>query len=372
MNSAKANKHQIKMNYVLPNLFPSRKWAHQLANNFFIVSTINIFIAVFITYVVRTGLDFLGNLVFSFCIGYLMWLFLDAGRLMLWGTTRPPVFKFFMLCLVGIPTARILGSMIATEILGVPDKNLKIILEQGPLRFVIVTILISLFIIWLFWNRSKMACLIADAEAEKARIAAIEKQAMQAQLQLLQAQIEPHMLFNTLANVQALITIDAPRAQHMLDQLILYLRATLLSSRAEKTTLSHEFSLMEAYLELMSIRMGPRLKYSLQLPDNLRGQHIPPMLLQPLIENAIKHGLEPKVEGGQITVLAKQDGNMLHLSVTDTGLGLNGTSCSSNGTNIGLANIRERLRALYGDHAIFALNANTPTGVVAQLTLPLS
>jgi sensor histidine kinase YesM len=361
------------MNYVLPNFFQNRKGARQLANNFLITTTINIFIAAFITYVITNSLDFLGNLVFSFCIGYLMWLFLDAGRLMLWGTDRPPMGKFFLLCLVAIPTARVMGGMMAEWLLGVHDKQLYIMLQQNPLRFFIVTVLMSAFIIWLFWNRSKMACLVADAQTEKARIAAIEKQAMQTQLQLLQAQIEPHMLFNTLANLQGLIAVDPPRAQHMLDQLILYLRATLSSSRAEQTTLAQEFSLMDAYLELMSIRMGARLSYSLQLPENLRDKCVPPMLLQPLIENAIKHGIEPKIDGGDITVIATQDADTIKLSVADTGLGLHESgNAPTNGTRVGLANVRERLQAMYGDRASFSLTANTPAGVLAQLAIPSS
>jgi len=358
------------MNFVWPDYFKNRRWARQLATNFLFLVAINFFIVVFITYVMRFGHGFFENLVFTFCVGTLMWLFLDAGRLMLWGTNKPPLFPFFLLCLVSIPTARILGGIIAVNVFGMHDKNLQAIWEQNPLRFFIVTVLISTLIIWIFWNRSKVACLIADAETEKARVAAIEKQAMQAQLQLLQAQIEPHMLFNTLANLQGLIAVDPPRAQHMLDQLILYLRATLLSSRAEQTTLAHEFSLMDAYLELMSIRMGARLTYTLDLPDGLRDQAVPPMLLQPLIENAIKHGLEPKIDGGKITVTAKQEGTILLLSVADTGLGLQ-ASTASNGTHVGLANVRERLHALYGDRATFSLTANTPTGVLAQITISL-
>jgi sensor histidine kinase YesM len=361
------------MNNALPNFFQDRKWARQLASHFLIATAINAFIAAFLAYVVTNSLNFFGNFVFSCCIGYLMWLVLDAGRLMLWGTNRPPLLKFFLLCIVSIPTTRVIGGMMAEWMLGVQDKQLHVMMQQNPVRFVIVTFLISAFIIWLFWNRSKMAYLIANTQTEKARIAAVEKQAMQTQLQLLQAQIEPHMLFNTLANLQGLIAVDPVRAQHMLDQLILYLRATLSSSRAGQTTLGQEFSLMDAYLELMSIRMGARLNYSLQLPENLREKCVPPMLLQPLIENAIKHGLEPKIDGGNITVIASQDADTLKLSVADTGLGLHADGCApTNGTNVGLANVRERLQALYGDRASFSLTANTPTGVLAQLSIPLS
>jgi hypothetical protein len=361
------------MNYVLPNLFPSNKGAHQLARNFLFVTVINTVIAAFITYVVPTYLSFAGNLVFSYCIGYLMWLLLDGGRLLLWGAKRPPTTPFFSMCLICVPFARIVGGMMASRILGVPDQSLDNALAHGPVRFVAMTISISLFIIWIFWNRSRVVELTAEAAKEKARVAAIEKQAIQAQLQLLQAQIEPHMLFNTLANLQGLIALDAPRAQHMLEQLIVYLRATLTSARAEKTTLAHEFALMDAYLELMSIRMGSRLAYTLQLPDELRSTSIPPMLLQPLVENAINHGIEPKLEGGSITVVANKNESTLHISVADTGTGLQPSgSSSTKGTNVGLANVRERLQALYGDKASFSLTANAPCGALAQLHIPLS
>jgi sensor histidine kinase YesM len=223
-------------------------------------------------------------------------------------------------------------------------------------------------------NLSNLAELRSQTAAEKARSAAIEKQALQAQLQLLQAQIEPHMLFNTLATLQSLIAIDPPRAQQMLDQLIHYLRATLSSSRTESTTLAHEFGLMEAYLGLMSLRMGPRLSYSLQLPHALRTTTIAPMLLQPLVENAIRHGLEPKIDGGRIVVTATRQDNQLLLQVNDTGLGLTPQPAikpEASSFHIGLSNIHDRLQALHGSGASLRLMPNLPHGVIAELRLPL-
>lgn len=363
----------MQMKAALPAIFSRHPLARRFTLNLMIVTVINVLIALFITYLMRTGLAFSHNLVFALCIGTLTWLFLDPVRALLWGTGRPPLRQFLLLCVIAIPGARILGELLAVRLLGITQSAHQPLWDQNSLRFVILSILISTFVIWIFWNRAKLAGLAAEAETEKARAAAIEKQAMQAQLQLLQAQIEPHMLFNTLANLQGLIATDTPRAQHMLEQLIVYLRATLSSARAEKTTLAHEFSLMDAYLELMSIRMGTRLSYELELPESLRQQTIPPMLLQPLIENAIKHGIEPNVDGGSITVIATQQADTLHLSIADTGLGLQNTGASpAMGTNVGLANVRERLQALYGERAALSLTANTPAGAVAQLTIPLS
>jgi sensor histidine kinase YesM len=194
---------------------------------------------------------------------------------------------------------------------------------------------------------------------------------MQTQLQLLQAQIEPHMLFNTLANLQGLIAIDPTRAQHMLDQLIQYLRATLSSSRETHTTLSREFELMQAYLGLMSVRLGRRLSYTLRLPETLKEIAVPPMLLQPLVENAIKHGIEPKVEGGSVDVEASREDSSLRLRVTDSGLGLAHSLPGRQGESIGLANVRERLQALFGSRSSFTLSPNDPAGAVATIVIPL-
>lgn len=336
--------------------------------DFAVVTAINIVIAVIITYEMRIGGSFLVNLVFSICIGSLACLFIGGSRLLLWGIDKPPKFQFFLLWIVAIPSAKFLGHKLATYILGLPAEVVDAVQNQHATSLFTLTVLACTFLTIFFWNRGKLEKLQAQAEAEKARAASIEKQAMQAQLQLLQAQIEPHMLFNTLANLQGLISVNAPRAQHMLDQLILYLRATLSSSRAEKTTLSHEFSLMEAYLGLMSVRMGKRLSFTLQLPHALEDVLIPPMLLQPLIENAIKHGLEPKIDGGHIDVRATLEQGMLRLSIADTGLGL-GVS-PARGTQVGLANVRERLLALYGTSASLLLLANPPDGTIAQLDLP--
>jgi sensor histidine kinase YesM len=219
-------------------------------------------------------------------------------------------------------------------------------------------------------GRDRLIRAQAVAALVKARAEAIQRQALQAQLQLLQAQIEPHMLFNTLANLQGLIALDPARAQRMLDQLIQFLRGTLSSSRAESSTLAQEFALQEAYLGLMAVRMGERLTYSFDLPDALRGQRIPPMLLQPLVENAIAHGLEPTIAGGHVTLAARSAGDRLVLSVTDNGRGPD-AGPGKEGTNVGLANTRERVKALFGAGADVTLTAALGGGAVASIVLPI-
>jgi hypothetical protein len=323
----------------------------------------NCVIALVITYVLRVN-AFLPNLVASMCIGLTAQVLIDGVRLALWGEGKPPKLPFFALIALSAPSAYFIGMEVASRVPGLPlgmGMQTASRSHAGPL---IVTFLACAFGTFMFWNRSRIAEL-------QARATAVEKQALQAQLSMLQAQIEPHMLFNTLANLQGLIAVDPERARHMLDQLIQYLRATLASSRAQSTTLAHEFALIEAYLGLMSVRMGARLRYTLQLPPALTGVQIPPMLLQPLVENAIKHGLEPKVDGGHIEVRAEHDGAILKLSVADTGLGLDAAPAASDSTHVGVANTRERLQAAYGGAASFALDSNTPSGVIARIALPL-
>jgi sensor histidine kinase YesM len=346
-----------------------------LLRDYAIIVIINTICAIVVTYVLGMHGGFWNNWVFSMCIGTTATLLVDGGRMAIWRNGKPHRIKLIALTLIAVPISYFGGSAISIRLLGLSSGIVWSDQIDHATEMLIFVAIVSLIASWVFWSRNQMLLLKAQAEAEKARSASVEKQAMQAQLQLLQAQIEPHMLFNTLANLQGLIAIDPARAQHMLDQLIHYMRATLSSARAEKTTLIHEFDLMRAYLELMSVRMGARLTYTLHLPSDMHALTIPPMLLQPLLENAIKHGLESKIEGGHIDVIAKRDGDKLILSVIDTGLGLEATSHPhylNHGTQVGLSNVHERLHALYGDQAAFSLTPNAPAGAIAQLTIPIT
>ncbi len=223
---------------------------------------------------------------------------------------------------------------------------------------------------------------------QQARLIRAERDLTLAKLSMLQAQLEPHMLFNTLANLRVLIALDPPRAQDMLDHMIAFLRATLDGSRAAEHPLESEFKRLSDYLALMSMRMGPRLQVHFDLPDELRLVPVPPLLLQPLVENSIRHGIEPKVAGGWIKVSARRDGPTLQLTVRDTGVGLpaefpDGSVRSpspidrpsaTDATHFGLTQVRERLAALHGPSAHLTLT-NAPDdqgGVLATLRLPMS
>ncbi|TXI23389.1 MAG: sensor histidine kinase [Ottowia sp.] len=189
-----------------------------------------------------------------------------------------------------------------------------------------------------------------------------------ARLNLLQAQVEPHFLYNTLANAQVLARTDPPRADQMLGHLIQYLRHSLPREHGSLSTLGEELERAGAYLEILKIRMGARLELKVEVPEELKALQLPSMMLQTLVENAIKHGLEPKPGGGTVWILARCIDDHATVTVADDGQGF---GSATGGTGIGLKNLRERLQLTYGGRASFALVSNFPSGVAATLTLPL-
>ncbi|MEO6750078.1 MAG: histidine kinase, partial [Casimicrobiaceae bacterium] len=199
----------------------------------------------------------------------------------------------------------------------------------------------------------------------------LSRQAVEAQMKLMQAQVEPHFLFNTLASVQYLTETDPPRANLLLGHLIAYLRAALPQLRAASTTLGQEIQLIEAYLNILKMRMGERLAFAIDVPAALRAYPFPPNILISLVENAVKHGLEPSVHGGAISVAAMFDDAMLVVRVRDTGTCVDDGEHPAAGQGVGLSNLRERLAALYGGRASFALAATPGGGATATLALPL-
>jgi signal transduction histidine kinase len=287
------------------------------------------------------------NFVFSQCIGLSVLLLIHFGWRGLWPVRKPPRLPFIGLIVLAIIAGWLGGSAIASALLGMPWTA-----GRSAMAALGVTVAAGVVGTWFFWSRQRAA------ELERGRI--------EAQLKLLQAQIEPHFLFNTLANLDALIATDPPRARVMLGHLNDYLRATLAAARKERNSLGEEFALLRNYLEVLTIRMGARLKYELALPDTLAAAQVPPMLLQPLVENAVKHGLEPKVEGGSVKVSAREERGRLVLEVADSGLGEHG----SGGSGVGLANLRERLAAAFGGLAQVRAGANPAGGYTVTLSLP--
>jgi sensor histidine kinase YesM len=185
---------------------------------------------------------------------------------------------------------------------------------------------------------------------------------------MLQAQIEPHFLFNTLANVVSLVDVDQARAKQMLEYFSAYLRSSLAISRQEQSTMAREEELLRNYLSLLKIRMAERLTYSIEVETALASHPIAPMLLQPLVENAIKHGLEPKIEGGHISVRVWRDGTRVKAEVLDNGLGFGAMTSMAQGSGVGLSNLRERLAVLYdGNAQLTIVDAQPGTRVLIDM-----
>ncbi|MBW2441022.1 MAG: sensor histidine kinase [Deltaproteobacteria bacterium] len=238
--------------------------------------------------------------------------------------------------------------------------------KHGLLQLLTLGVMFGSIITYFFSSREQIAASREQLQEEKIKRLTSEKKAAEANLKQLQAQIEPHFLFNTLSNVLNLLDTDVDKGKSMLVDFTRYLRTSLVRTRGRRTTLGQELDMIRAYLNIYKVRMEDRLKFSLELPDHLKDVAFPPMLLQPLVENAIKHGLEPKVEGGEILVTVEEENGRLRLAVADTGMGIRGDYHSG----LGLANVRERLESLYGSRARFILEENLPCGVKATLEVP--
>ena len=215
--------------------------------------------------------------------------------------------------------------------------------------------------------RREAASLKSTHQAEIDRTV-FEREMNEARLQVLQAQIEPHFLFNTLANVRRLYDIDHAAGRTMLESLMRYLEVALPRMRHNESTLENDAELVEAFLRIQRIRMGQRLAFSIDIPPPLRAHPVPPLMLLTLVENAIKHGLNPTPDGGLIRIFASTDGDSLFLTVADTGVGV----VLGSGVGTGLANISARLAAQFGDRASLALENNEFGGATATIILPLA
>lgn len=212
----------------------------------------------------------------------------------------------------------------------------------------------------------------AAQAAETAEAESLKRQVVEARMAAMQAQVEPHFLFNTLASIDHLIEVDPPRASQMQRNLIALLRASMPTMREANATatrdLGRELAVIRPYLEILKVRMEERLQTEIDVPEGLMSAEFPPMMIQGLVENAIKHGLEPKAEGGKLTVKAEILHGKLAVTVADTGLGFGRAATS--GTGVGLANIRERLQLLHGNRASVTVTENQPSGTVVTITVP--
>ena len=309
---------------------------------------------------------------YSMFIGLTIWAVIDLGREFVPSaqeTGWPQGWQGVALVAVGIVSGFGIGRALADRVCrafgfyaGYPPPDPTIELRNA----VIITLLAGIAGTYYFYSKSRSDYL-------ERRMGEAQRHAAEARLKLLESQLDPHMLFNTLANLRALIALDPAQAQTMLDQLIDYLRATLAASRATTHPLQAEFDRLRDYLALMTIRMGPRLTVTFNLPSELAALSVPTLVLQPLVENAIRHGLEPKVGAGTLDIRAEERDGQLVLHVTDDGIGLRAAAdVGSRGTGFGLGQVSERLATLHGAAARLELSAVAGGGTRASIHLPLA
>ncbi len=303
------------------------------------------------------------NFVFSQSIGLCICSAILAGHSFVRG---PSIAGHLTMLLVAMPVGATAGAFSGALIAGMPISE---ILRGRPALFVqmlFVGILFGTMITYFFFSRERISQTEAQLQEEQIKRLTLEKKTLESRLKLLQAQIEPHFLFNTLSNILSLLESDLVTGRAMLEDLARYLRSSLSRTRDRTTTLGQELDLIRAYLDIYKVRMGERVRYTIEIPEKLKEAPFPPMLVQPLVENALKHGLEPRIEGGEICIAAEDRAGVLSLRVSDTGTGLmeNGVA------GVGLANVKERLEALYGDKGKLILEDNHPSRLRVTMEIP--
>jgi sensor histidine kinase YesM len=324
-----------------------------------IISTL---IAVFLT-ISGISPPFFYNLVVSHSFGisiYSIILFL------IWLLKPEKLSTYVFIFITGISGGTLLGMQIGPFVL---QEFFSIAVHQprgSLIQRIIFAVTFGSVISYFFFIKARFKVNQEEMQQERISRLSKEKEALEANLRLLQAQIEPHFLFNTLSNILSLIDTDPPRGKSMLMDLIQYLRTSLSRTRHELITLEQEMELIRAYLNILKIRMGDRLRFTLELPESLGEYPFPPMLIQPLVENAVKHGLDPKIEGGEILIKAGEGDSLVRIEVVDSGVGF--TACSE--TGVGLDNVRERLKVLYEGKGRLIIEENKPIGVRAIIELP--
>jgi len=307
------------------------------------------------------------SFVFAQCIGFMIYAgFLIGDRIVHKGIHQARMWVRAVYYAV-IPILGVFpGYLLAFWILRWRNGYEWLFAPRSIISIVALSLVLTGLLLLIFVPRERAARAEATIAREQARVAAAEKETTTAQLKLLEAQVEPHFLYNTLANVVSLVDGEPALAKRMIERLIALLRATAAAATGS-ATLGGQVELLRAYLEILELRMGARLRWRIDLPAELAGLRVPPMLLQPIVENAIRHGLEPKVEGGRIDITAGRDGGGVRLVVRDTGLGFD-TARAADG--IGLANLRARLASAYGEAARLVIEDNAPAGTSVSIWLP--
>jgi sensor histidine kinase YesM len=310
------------------------------------------------------------NLVLANCIGFLIHGGFELGKRAFGGWILRQSYAVRTIYYSGISIVSVFaGYWLGLRLLNLSDAQEWVFSRRGAMSILLLSLLITAMLAVMYRLRERQALAEAAVVRERARVEAAEHQIHLAQLKMLEAQIEPHFLYNTLANVISLVDSEPAAAKRMVERLIDYLRRAAAASSNGASTLGTQVELLRAYLDLIVLRMGSRLSYRVDVPGDLAALTLPPMLLQPLVENAIKHGLEPKVAGGQVTVAARRDDGLLRLIIADDGQGFPVTGTES-ARGLGLANLRGRLASLYGDRAQMVIEDSHP-GTSVTLSLPI-
>jgi sensor histidine kinase YesM len=308
------------------------------------------------------------NLVFAQSIGLTIHVLFMVGDRLLPGIhkSRLPLRTVYytILPVIGV----FIGYSIASYLLGYGDFRRWLFTPRGFAVVLFLSLIVSAILLMIFLQRERAARAETAMALEQARVAAAERATTTARLKLLEAQIEPHFLYNTLAHVISLIDHEPSTARHMVERLIELLRATA-AAPANEGTLADQLRWLRAYLEILQLRMGGRLQWRIDVPEDLLGLPVPPMILQPVVENAIKHGLEPKIEGGRLEISARRGPDGVRLTVRDSGLGFRATR-KDDADSLGLANLRARLLAAHGADARLIIEDNAPSGACVSVVLP--
>ena len=320
----------------------------------------NTAIAIFLTF-----LGFGGGLVYTFIITQCIGMSICACILMvhfLFKSAKP--FTRMIAIFIAMVIGSVLGTLLGTVALGI---GTSIFFQKYSLfQMVILGIVFGSIISYFFISRETISATKTLVQEERIKRLTSEKKAVEGNLKLLQAQIEPHFLFNTLSNILSLLETDLEKGKCMLEDLIHYLRTSLSKTREETTTIGQEMEMIRAYMNIFKVRMGERLRYQVDVPDSINDIPFPPMLIQPLVENSIKHGLEPKIEGGEVFIRGEENEEILRLEIVDTGVGF----YEEGDRGTGLSNIRERLQSIYGDKGRLILEENRPCGLRAIIEVP--
>lgn len=325
------------------------------------VILVNALLAGFLS-AIGVGNSYAENFLISQCIG--LSIYAGCAAALRWASTPQ---RRLAGVIAAVPLGAGAGVAVSTAILGRAGSAW---VSAMAWQSLLIGLLFGTAISALFYLRERMSQLESELKERQLREAQAEQERIGAQLRMLQAQIEPHFLFNTLASVQFLTETDPPAAHRLLGHLIAYLRAALPQLRAASTTLGKELELCEPYLAILRTRIGARLSFAIDVPDELRSRPFPPNLLISLVENAVKHGIEPSADGGTITIGAHREGDRLVVDVVDTGRGIVDAPAQRGG-GVGLANVRKRLAALYGPRGRFTLSPVEPRGTRATLEIPI-